>query len=102
VIDGPFADYRNDDGLRQSCRTARALGYDGKWAIHPAQIEIINQMFAPTAEEVLWARQVIASYEAAMTAGSGAMTMDGMMVDAATLRMARATLARIPHASAAR
>lgn len=102
VIDGPFADYRNDDGLRQSCRTARALGYDGKWAIHPAQIEIINEMFAPTAEEVIWARQVIASYEAAMTAGSGAMTMDGMMVDAATLRMARATLARIPHASAAR
>lgn len=102
VIDGPFADYRNDEGLRQSCRTARALGYDGKWAIHPAQIDTINEVFAPTAEEVIWARQVIASYEAAMSAGSGAMSMDGMMVDAATLRMARATLARLPESSAAR
>lgn len=102
VIDGPYADFRNDEGLRQSCRTARALGYDGKWAIHPAQIEIINQVFSPTAEEVLWARQIAATYEAAMAAGSGAMSVDGMMVDAATLRMARSTLARLPQAGAAR
>lgn len=96
VIDGPYADFRDEAGLRRSCLTARALGYDGKWAIHPAQIATINEVFAPTLEEVLWARKVIAAYEAATAAGSGAMAIDGVMIDAASIRMARATLARLP------
>jgi citrate lyase subunit beta/citryl-CoA lyase len=95
VIDGPIADFRDETGLRRSCLTARALGYDGKWAIHPAQIAVINEVFAPTLEEVLWARKVIAGYEAATAAGSGAMAIDGLMIDAASIRMARATLARL-------
>jgi citrate lyase subunit beta/citryl-CoA lyase len=94
VIDGPFADFRNEAGLRRSCRTARALGYDGKWAIHPSQIAVINEVFTPTPEEVLWARKVIAAYDEAMAAGRGAVAIDGVMIDMASIRMARTTLAR--------
>lgn len=99
VIDGPYADFRDEAGLRRSCLTARALGYDGKWAIHPVQIAIINEVFSPTVEEVLWARKVIDAYEAAAAAGSGAMALDGLMIDAASIRMARATLARLARSA---
>ena len=96
VIDGPYADFRNEAGLRRSCQMARALGYDGKWAIHPGQIAVINELFTPSLEEVLWARKVIAAYDEAMAGGRGAMAIDGVMIDMASIRMARATLARLP------
>ena len=95
VIDGPYADFRDEAGLRRAAELARALGYDGKWAIHPAQVATINAVFAPTTEEVLWARRVIAAYDEATAAGRGALALDGAMIDAASLRMAQATLARL-------
>lgn len=92
AIDGPYADYRDPDGLRLSCRRARALGYDGKWCIHPGQIEIVNEVFSPSERELTRARAVIAAYEAAMAEGRGAITVEGRMIDAASLRLARRTL----------
>jgi citrate lyase subunit beta/citryl-CoA lyase len=94
VIDGPFADFRDLEGLRAAARRARALGYDGKWCIHPAQIPVVNEVFSPAEAEIAWATRVVEAYEAAQREGSGAIAVDGRMIDAASLRMARATLAQ--------
>jgi citrate lyase subunit beta/citryl-CoA lyase len=93
-MDGPYANYRDADGFDRSCRTARALGFDGKQCIHPAQLEIANRAFAPSAEEVGRAQALVDAYETAVAAGRGAATHDGRMIDAASLRMALAILAR--------
>ena len=92
VLDGPVADHRDADGLREACRVARSLGYDGKWCIHPAQVGVVNEVFSPTEREVAWARKVVGAYEEAGAAGSGAVDVDGQMVDAASIRVARNTL----------
>jgi citrate lyase subunit beta/citryl-CoA lyase len=102
VIDGPYADYRDGDGFRRACLTARALGYDGKWCIHPAQIAIANEVFSPTAAEVAWAERVLAAYADAEREGRGALSLDGKMIDAASIRMARSTLARLGDGEAER
>ena len=94
AIDGPYADFRDQDGFRRSCLTARALGYDGKWCIHPDQVPIANEVFTPDEAERSWAREVLAANAQAERAGQGSFALNGQMVDAATLRMARATLAR--------
>ncbi|MGH3089340.1 MAG: HpcH/HpaI aldolase/citrate lyase family protein [Rubrobacteraceae bacterium] len=94
VLDGPVADYRDEEGLRRSCRISRSLGFDGKWCIHPAQIEVVNEVFSPTEKEIEWAKKVVAAYEEANRSGSGAISIDGRMVDAASIRMARDTLDR--------
>jgi citrate lyase beta subunit len=94
VLDGPVADYGDAEGLRRSCLIARSLGFDGKWCIHPAQIGIVNEIFSPTEKEVEWAKKVIAAYEVANAAGS--VSVDGQMVDAASIKMARNTLGKVP------
>jgi citrate lyase beta subunit len=96
VLDGPVAVVGDEEGLRRSCLTARSLGFDGKWCIHPAQIEVVNQIFSPTEEELAWANKVVAAYEEANAAGSGSVSVDGQMVDAASIRMARNTLGKVP------
>jgi citrate lyase subunit beta / citryl-CoA lyase len=96
AVDGPVADYRDEDGLRKSCLLARSLGFDGKWCIHPAQIETVNEVFQPTEEETEWAKKVLKAYEEASAAGRGAITLDGHMIDAASIRMARNTLDQAP------
>ena len=92
TLDGPVADFRDEEGLKESCKIARSLGFDGKWCIHPAQIGVVNEVFSPTEEELEWAEKVVAAYEEANAAGSGAVSVDGQMVDAASIRMARNTL----------
>jgi citrate lyase subunit beta / citryl-CoA lyase len=96
ALDGPVADYRDEEGLRRSCLIARSLGFDGKWCIHPAQIGIVNEVFSPTEREVEWAKKVVAAYEEANAAGSGSVSVDGQMVDAASIKLARNTLGKIP------
>jgi citrate lyase subunit beta/citryl-CoA lyase len=91
-VDGPVADYRNAEGLRESCLVARSLGFDGKWCIHPAQIETVNEVFSPTEKEIEWARKVVAAYEEANAAGTGAISVEGQMIDAASIKMAQNTL----------
>jgi citrate lyase beta subunit len=92
AVDGPVADHRDEEGLRKSCLIARSLGFDGKWCIHPAQIAIVNDHFSPTDGEVEWAERVIAAYEEANRTGRGAISVEGKMVDAASIRMAWNTL----------
>lgn len=92
AIDGPVADYRDEEGLRKSCLRARSLGFDGKWCIHPSQVETVNKVFSPTERELEWAKRVVSAYEEATAAGSGSISMDGQMVDAASIKMARNTL----------
>ena len=87
AVDGPYADLRDIDGLRGSASLALAHGFDGKWVVHPDQIEPVNEVFAPTAEQVERARRILA-------ADDGAVLVDGDMVDAATKRLAEAVLAR--------
>ncbi len=98
AIDGPFADFRDLESFRRSCLVARALGYDGKWCIHPAQVPVANEVFSATAAEIAWAEEVLAANVAAAAEGRGSFALHGQMVDAATLRMAAATLARAGRA----
>ena len=95
VLDGPVADYGDEEGLRRGCLLARSLGFDGKWAIHPVQIGVVNEVFSPTEVEIRWAEKVVAAYERANAGGSGAVSVEGQMVDAASIRMARNTLEAI-------
>jgi citrate lyase subunit beta/citryl-CoA lyase len=74
------------DGLRASAREARELGFSGKWAVHPAQVPVINEVFSPTPDEVRQARRVIEAYAAAKAAGQGAITVDGALVDEAMVK----------------
>jgi citrate lyase beta subunit len=75
--------------LRKSCLLARSLGFDGKWCIHPAQIEMVNEVFSPTEREIEWAKKVVEAYEEASAAGTGAISVEGRMIDAASIKMAR-------------
>ena len=92
AVDGPVADYRDEEGLRKSCLRARSLGFDGKWCVHPSQVEIVNEAFSPTEKELEWARKVVSAYEEANAAGSGSISVNGQMIDAASIRMAKNTL----------
>ena len=94
AIDGPYANFRNADGYRREAGWAATLGCVGKWAIHPSQIEIANEVFAPTEDEVALARQAVDAVRDAEAAGSGAASLGGMMVDAATARIFQGTLDR--------
>jgi citrate lyase beta subunit len=93
-LDGPFAGLKDIAGLERACRTARALGFDGKQCIHPGQIETVNSAFSPSADEVVWARRVISAYEEAASEKRGVVSVDGRMVDAANIRMAAVVIER--------
>lgn len=87
AIDGPFADVRNGELYADECRTAALLGFDGKWALHPSQIAIAKQAFSPDPEDVKRARAIAAAYADAQARGVGAVELDGMMVDVASVRL---------------
>ena len=94
AIDGPFAGIKNPEGLAQACKIGRAMGFDGKWCIHPSQIETVNQTFVPSEKEIGWARLVLDEYEAALREGRGAISVKGKMIDVASLRMCQAIVER--------
>jgi citrate lyase subunit beta/citryl-CoA lyase len=88
AIDAPYPAYQDPDGYRRAARQASVLGFDGKWAIHPDQIAIANEVFAPTAAEIQRAEESIATYRSAEADGVGAIGRNGMLVDAAHMRHA--------------
>jgi citrate lyase subunit beta / citryl-CoA lyase len=92
AIDAPYPAYEDPDGYRRSAVHASLLGFDGKWAIHPSQIPIANEVFSPTAEEVEAAREAIEVYRRSEAEGVGAIGRDGTLVDAAHMRLAENTL----------
>jgi citrate lyase subunit beta/citryl-CoA lyase len=88
AIDAPYPAYKDPEGYRRSATHASLLGYDGKWAIHPDQVPIANDVFAPTPREVEEAREAIEIYRASEAEGVGAIGRDGKLVDAAHMRHA--------------
>ncbi|HJV84176.1 MAG TPA: CoA ester lyase [Noviherbaspirillum sp.] len=88
-VDGPFANFKNPDAYREECRRAMILGCVGKWAIHPAQIDVAIDAFSPKPEEVERARKLEAAYAKAEAEGMGSVNIDGIMVDAASVRIVR-------------
>jgi citrate lyase subunit beta/citryl-CoA lyase len=92
AIDGPHLDVSNEDRLRSSATTARALGYDGKWAIHPSQLDPLNEIFSPTPEEFERAHAVLDALEAA--GDQGVVQLDGEMIDEASRKQALQLIAR--------
>jgi citrate lyase subunit beta/citryl-CoA lyase len=86
-VDGPYANFRNPDGYAKEAERAFVLGMVGKWAIHPSQVELANAVFTPDADAVADARRQKAAYEAAVARGEGAINVDGVMVDAASIRI---------------
>lgn len=94
AVDGPFANFRDADGYRKEALQAALMGFSGKWAIHPSQIEIANNVFSPTDDEVRSARELVEAYAAAEASGEGAAGIGGVMIDAATLRIMEGVLER--------
>jgi len=88
AIDAPYGNFKDTDGLRRSAVMACALGCDGKWAIHPSQIDVINEVFTPSREEIALAEKVIKANAQAQSEGKGAIAVEGRMVDQATVRLA--------------
>jgi malyl-CoA/(S)-citramalyl-CoA lyase len=88
-IDGPFGDFKDPDGYVAGARRAAALGAEGKWAIHPSQVALANDVFTPTPGEVERARRILIAVEEAAAEGRGAAQLDGKMIDAASARMAQ-------------
>ena len=87
-IDGPYGDFKDHEGLESAAKRATALGYEGKWAIHPSQIDLANSVFSPSSDEVDQAKLIITALEEAAEAGKGAASLDGKMIDAVSARMA--------------
>ncbi len=94
AIDGPHLAIKDLEGFRAAAQRARALGYDGKWALHPTQIEVLNDLFAPSAEEREQARAVLDALEAAEREGRGVVMLDGEMIDEASRMLAAQVVAR--------
>ena len=92
AIDGPFGDFNDPDGYILSAKRAAALGIEGKWAIHPSQIALANEVFSPPEAEVTRAHRIIEELKKAEAEGRGAASLDGKMIDAASERMARNVL----------
>lgn len=95
VLDGPYVEIRDLDGLRDDARWAAEAGFDGKWVLHPDQISAVNDAFTPSSDAVARARRILDAYDAATGAqGRGAILIDGEMVDEATCRIARRVVER--------
>lgn len=93
-MDGPYADFKDEAGFERACKVALAMGFDGKQCIHPAQLPVANRIFAPSPDELNWARTVVQAYDQASAEGRGALSVNGKMVDAANIRMAQTILQR--------
>jgi malyl-CoA/(S)-citramalyl-CoA lyase len=91
-IDGPFGDFGDPDGFRAAANRVAVLGYEGKWAIHPSQIGLCNEVFTPAAAEVAKARRIMDAMAQAAKEGRGAVSLDGRLIDYASIRMAEALL----------
>ena len=101
ALDSAYNDFRDGQGFRRECVDGRRLGFDGKTLIHPDQVAIANEVFAPQPDEVAWARKVVAAFAAPEAAGLGVISVEGRMVELLHAEMARRTIA-IADAIAAR
>ena len=95
ALDTPYVAFRDPEGLRREAAVARSMGFNGKCAIHPAQLEIINQSFTPQPDEIENAKRIVAAADEAESIGSGATSLDGKMIDRPTIVRAENLLARL-------
>ena len=93
ILDGVYNDIGNAEGFAAECAQARDLGFDGKTLIHPQQIAPCNEAFSPSAEEVAWARKIIAAFDLPENANKGVISVDGRMVERLHADMGRRTVA---------
>lgn len=93
-VDGPYTNFRDEQGFKASAARARALGFDGKWAIHPNQVDWANEVFTPAESQVAWAEKVSSAMRDAAARGQGAISIDGELVDLAHLKMTHNILER--------
>ena len=101
-IDGPFGDYGDADGYRAAARRAAALGCEGKWAIHPSQVDLANEVYTPSDAEVDRAARILQAMEDAAKGGAGAVALDGRLIDAASIRMAENLMRKMEQLRARR
>ena len=93
-IDGPFGDFGDPEGYLAAARRAAVLGYEGKWAIHPSQVQPANEVFSPSQAEVTKAHRILDAMAQAAREGRGAVSLDGRLIDIASIRMAEALIAK--------
>jgi citrate lyase subunit beta/citryl-CoA lyase len=93
VLDGVFNNFKDADGFQRECVHGRALGFDGKTLIHPDQVAVANEVFAPPEADVAWARKIIAAFDQPENAGKGVITVEGRMVELLHAEMAHRTVA---------
>ena len=91
-IDGPFGDFSDPDGYLSAAKRAAVLGFEGKWAIHPSQVELANKVFTPSEAEVTKAKRIVEAMKQAAKEGKGAVSLDGRLIDIASIRQAEALL----------
>lgn len=99
-IDGPYGDFKDAEGYLAAARRVAALGFEGKWAIHPTQIEAANAVFSPSPDEIARARRIVEAMAQAAREGKGAVQVDGRLVDIANIRMAQNLLQKAAAISA--
>ena len=92
-IDGPFGDFSDADGYRAQANRAAVLGCEGKCAIHPSQVDLANELFSPSDEEVAKAKEILAAMEEALKEGRGAVSLNGKLIDIASIKQAEALVA---------
>ena len=93
ILDGVYNDVKDLDGFRAECIQGAQMGFDGKTLIHPGQVDIANDVWAPTPDEVLYARRVIAAFDEGLASGRGVVTVDGRMIENLHVANAKHTLA---------
>ena len=99
-IDGPYGDFSDPDGYRAAAKRAAILGCEGKWAIHPSQVALANEVMSPPAAEVEKARRVLEAMAQAKQEGKGAVSLDGKLIDIASIRQAEALVAKADEVAA--
>lgn len=99
-IDGPFGDFSDPEGYLAAARRAAILGYEGKWAIHPSQVELANQVYSPSEAEIDKARRIMEAMEQAKKEGKGAVSLDGRLIDIASIKMAENLLQKAEQIAA--
>jgi malyl-CoA/(S)-citramalyl-CoA lyase len=98
-LDGPYGNFNDPDGFRAAARRAIALGCEGKWAIHPTQVPLANELFTPTEAEVAKARRIMDAMASAAKDGKGAVALDGRLIDIASIRQAEALVKKAEMAA---
>lgn len=92
AIDAPYGNFKDPEGLKKSCIISKYLGFDGKWAIHPSQIDIINDIYSPDKDDVKRCQKIVDAYNKSQELGIGSVSVDGRMVDGASVRLAKVIL----------